>query len=136
MANSEQSNETGRFEVYVRPFPDANSGRWLISAMGGTQPLWSHDGRELFYVESRRALMSVAVTAAGAWNSKTAVKLFEGGFFLGSDGVNPFRMYDVTKDGRRFLMIKPEMVSGVAGPPNVIVVLNWFQELRRLAPLH
>ena len=56
-----ESNESGRFEIYVRPFPDVNSGRWQVSTMGGTQPLWAHNGQELFYVAPDGTLMRAAV---------------------------------------------------------------------------
>ena len=62
-----QSNESGRFEIYVRPFPNVDAGRWLVSTDGGIQPLWSKNGQELFYVGSNGALMSVSVVSEKSW---------------------------------------------------------------------
>jgi serine/threonine-protein kinase len=127
------SDESGQFEVYVRPFPDAYSGsRWQISSGGGKQPLWSRDGSEIFYRDFTGALLSVPVTPGAAFAPGRPVKLFEGAGYMGAGAQGGGRTYDVAPDGRRFLMVK---IAGPAEPPQLVVVLNWFDELQRLAPI-
>ena len=122
-----QSDESGIPEVYVRPFPDVNSGRWQVSASGGRTPQWRRDGRELFYVGADNAMMAVSIEPGTAFASGTPVRLFRGNYFLG--GANSIgRTYDVSPDGRRFLMIKPDAGSS----PAIAVVQHWFEELNRL----
>jgi len=126
------SDESGQFEVYVRPFPDAYRGsRWQISAAGGRQPVWSRDGRELFYRDFSGALMAVPVAAGPGFAPGRAVRLFEGSSYLGSGAQGGGRTYDVSPDGSRFLMVR---VGDQSSTP-LVVVLNWFEELKRLAPV-
>jgi len=76
-----QSNESGRPEVYARPFPDVNSGRWQISTDGGMRPLWARNGRELFYLTSTGGVMSVAVEEGSGFTVGRPTKLFEGRYY-------------------------------------------------------
>ena len=99
-----QSNETGQFETYVRPFPDANSGRWQISTSGGTRPLWARSGKELFYLGPSGAVMSVGVEGGSTFRAGSPTPLFEGPYFMNAQQKG--RTYDVSPDGQRFLMIK------------------------------
>lgn len=103
-----ESDASGRFEVYVRPFPNVGDGQWQVSTAGGYQPLWSRSGTELFYVGLDGALMTVQVEPRGtAWAAGTPVKLLEALYFTGGLGaVTTGRTYDVSPDGRRFLVIK------------------------------
>ena len=126
------SNESGQFDVYVRPYPDADRARWQISVDGGRQPLWSRDGRELFYRDFSGALMSVPVVLAPTFSAGQAVKIFDGSRYSGGGHFMSARTYDLSLDGRRFLMLKA-VVSGRA--ESLVVVLNWFEELKRLAPV-
>jgi len=126
------SDESGQFEVYVRPFPDAYQGsRWQVSAAGGRQPLWSHDGHELFYRDFSGALMAIPVAAGPGFSPGRPVRLFEGTGYAGGGPQGGGRTYDVSSDGRRFLMLR----NGEYAATPLIVVLNWFEELERLAPL-
>ncbi|HEV7607379.1 MAG TPA: protein kinase [Steroidobacteraceae bacterium] len=126
------SDESGQFEVYVRPFPDAYRGsRWQISAAGGRQPVWSRDGRELFYRDFSGALMSVPVPAGPGFTPGRPVRLFDGTGYTGSGPQGGGRTYDVSPDGSRFLMVR---VGDQSNTP-LVVVLNWFEELKRLAPI-
>src|SRR5262245_493573 len=86
-----QSNESGSWDIYVRPMRDLEHGaRAIVSTGGGTQPHWSRDGQELFYVSLRNEMMSVPVRRGDAWSSGTPVKLFDASpYFIGGDG-NPF----------------------------------------------
>jgi Tol biopolymer transport system component len=126
-----QSSESGREEIYVRPFPDVNSGRWQVSTNGGTRPLWRGDGRELFYYLPPGVIMSAPVTSGPVFSAGTPVTIVKGSYLSPQTG----RMYDVTPDGRRFLLIKESRPEGEAPPPpQLIVVQNWLQELKRQAP--
>jgi len=130
-----QSNESGRFEVHVRSFPDVNRDHWQISTEGGSQPLWSRDGRELFYRDLGGSLMAVKVTTEPTFVRGPVVKLFENAGYAGAGGLVMGRTYDVSLDGQRFLMIKLPVAAPDAPKQNsLILVPNWFQELKRLAP--
>jgi hypothetical protein len=123
-----ESDSSGRMEVYVRPYPNTNDGQWQISTGGGTRPLWSNDGHELFYVIPTPAapLMRVPVEMDGpTFHASAPIRLFEG-----YAAPNPSRTYDVAKDGR-FVMIKPA-ASNEADRRSLIVVQHWGAELRRL----
>ena len=117
------SYESGRSEIFVRPYPSLD-GKWQISTEGGVYSTWSADGRELFY---RRGTVMIAVDFdpdARPPHGDSQI-LFEGGF-----EVTRNRNYDVAPDGR-FLMVR---ATGERRPPEIHVVLNWFEELKRLAP--
>ena len=126
-----RSNETGRYEIYVRPFPDVDRGKWQISTNGGNAPLWSPDVRELFY-QSGRALMVAAVHAGASFSSERPRSLFEGPYFDIEPGL---RHFDISPDGRRFVMIKDVQEIEASARDELTIVLNWFDELRRLAPI-
>jgi serine/threonine-protein kinase len=126
-----QSNESGQDEIYVRPFPDVNAGRWQVSTGGGSRPLWARDGRELFYLAGDGRLTGVAVeTSNSTFTTGNPVRLLERAYLSPAPG----RTYDVSPDGQRFLMIK-EVGSDEGGATSeLVVVLNWFEELKRLVP--
>jgi serine/threonine-protein kinase len=125
-----ESNEAGGLmtDVFVRPYPDVERGKWRISDAGGYDPVWSRDGRTLFY-RSGRAVKSVTASGANpaAWGRP--VTLFEGDY-VRYEGLGPPE-WDVAPDGR-FLMLK--RTGALQPPPQVIVVLNWIEELKRLMP--
>ena len=117
------SDESGRFEVYVRPFPEG-AGKWQVSTNGGTQPRWSRDGKELFYVEGS-ILMAVPLKTAPSFSVSTPARLFEDARLNGLLHPN----YDVSKEGQRFLLA--EIVGDQADSPRSIhIVQNWFTEFR------
>ena len=70
-----QSNASGTFEVYVRPFPDVEGGQWLVSTAGGIEPMWSRDMRELFYRSPKGAVMRVPIVPGATWTAGTATQL-------------------------------------------------------------
>jgi serine/threonine-protein kinase len=121
------SDESGRSEVYAQPFPGPG-GKWMISTDGGNEPVWSRDGRELFY-RSGDKLMAVTIATQPAFVAGLPSVLFEGAFEPTGTGTSGF---DVSPDGRRFLMIQPTSPE----PPvtQVNVVINWFEELRQRVP--
>jgi serine/threonine-protein kinase len=123
-----QSDESGRLEVYVRPFPDVNSGQTQVSN-GGGWPLWSRDGRELFYLGPDRAVMSTRVEPGNTWTAASPTKIIDNPYLSPPDALFG-RTYDVSRDGNRFLMIKP--AGGQTS--SFILVQNWLAELERLAP--
>jgi len=119
------SDESGRDEVYVQTYPESNV-KWQISTEGGVSPRWAKNGSELFYRAGDR-LMAVEVETEPAFRAGNPRALFQGQFQYGND----FRTnYDVAPDGR-FLMIRS---LGESAPTHLNVVLNWFEELRRLVP--
>jgi Tol biopolymer transport system component len=122
------SNESGRCEIYVQPYPGPG-GKWQISTEGGTEPVWNHSGRELFYRNGEK-MMAVDITMQPSFAAGKPQLLFEARYEL-SPGT--FAYYDVSPDGQRFLMLKPNEV-GEAAPTQINVVLNWFEELKRLVP--
>jgi Tol biopolymer transport system component len=127
-----QSNESGQDEIYVRPFPDLARGRWQVSSAGGTRPLWSRNGRELFFLASN-GLNVVTVAPGSDFSAGRQNRLIGRRYFADTAFVG--RTYDIAPDGERFLMIKP---GGVADDrllrSDVIVVQGWFEELKRAAP--
>jgi len=126
-----QSDESGRNEVYVRPFPDVDRDRWPVSNGGGATPLWSPDGQEIFYIEpgSPDQLISVSVEATETSFSLGARTPLLDWPYRFTDGA---RTYDVSSDGQRFLAIKDG--GNETRTRQIIVVQNWFSELNRLAP--
>ncbi|MEO5741464.1 MAG: hypothetical protein ABIS29_12810, partial [Vicinamibacterales bacterium] len=127
-----QSNESGRHEVYVRPFPAENKGQWQVSSGGGTRPAWARNGRELFYLDQANKLTTVPVERSAATFALGIPALVLNTAYAGSIDFAS-RTYDVSPDGLRFLMIK-DNVSGAPKLPGIIVVLNWFTELQQRVP--
>jgi serine/threonine-protein kinase len=127
-----QSNESGQLLIYVRPFPDVDSGKWQVSQGVGAKPAWARNGRELFYLDGDNKLTSVPVdTEAQTFTFGNPTTVLARAYF------NPQfeRPYDVSPDSRRFLMIKENTGDpSTATPASMVVVLNWFEELKRLAP--
>ena len=122
------SNESGRHEVYVRPFPDVESGRWQVSTAGGSEPTWARNGRELFF-RNGMAVMSAPVKTEPRFVSGNPTIVFQGDYATPPGG----RTYDVSPDGRRFLMIKEATQD--TPQAHIIVVQNWTEELKRLVPV-
>jgi serine/threonine-protein kinase len=126
------SNESGRDEIYVRPYPGPG-GMLQISNQGGAQPVWARDGRELFYRQGSN-LMAVSIEAEPTFSAGRPRLLFEGDYDVGNiGGSDASSNYDVTADGERFVMVK--RVEPESSLRQLNVVLNWFEELKRLAPV-
>jgi serine/threonine-protein kinase len=120
------SNETGRREVFVVPFPNTKEVRWPVSVAGGTEPAWSRDGRELFYRNPRGYMVAVRVETESGFSARETTTLFADTAF---DRKDVRRQYDVTPDGKRFIMIRP-LASRHAS--RLILVQNFSEELKRL----
>ena len=125
-----ESDDSGRFEIYVRPFPDVATGRWQVSTGGGTQPVWTRGGRELVYLDGATHLTAVPVETTGStFRAGTPATLVTTVYAT----PDLYRSYDVSPDGQWFLMIKQD--TGQTAPsPSFVVVQNWFEELKRLVP--
>jgi Tol biopolymer transport system component len=118
------SNQSGPYDVYVVPFPKTATAKWAVSTGGGTEPVWSHSGKELFYRDVAGNLVAVEVHSTPTFSSGRSTILFPAGAYLSfARGVE----YAVAPDDRRFLMIR--QVAGSV-PDELIVVDNWFDELK------
>jgi serine/threonine-protein kinase len=127
------SQESGNSrEIYVQPFPDSG-GKWQVSVGGGTEPQWSHDGRELFYRTGEKMMAVEIDTHDGFVPGKPKI-LFEGHSVPTSNPEYVRANYDVSPDGQRFLMVAPGD-PGRTASNRIEVVLNWTEELKRLAPV-
>ena len=119
------SDETGRFEVYVRPFP-GGGGKWLVSVGGGSEPLWARSGEELYYRVGPKVM--VVEIGSGSDFEAGAPELLLDVETLNTTGLG-LPDYDVSSDGERFVMIAPVSMTPQT---EIYVALNWFEELRRL----
>ncbi len=121
------SNESGRYEIYVRPYPGPG-GKWQVSTEGGTEPVWNPKGRELFFRDGQK-MMAADYSAQSTFSAGKPKMLFEGPYLTTP---RSFPDYDVSPDGQRFLMLKaPEQAQA---PAPINVVLNWTEELKQKVP--
>jgi hypothetical protein len=120
------SDETGRFEIYIRPVSGTRR-RVQISTDGGEQPGWSRNGREIFYRQEEK-IMAVPVETGENLVVGKSRTLFE----IERNISWPIRTYGITPDGH-FVMIQP---LHAATSKQIYVVLNWFDELKRLVPVN
>jgi serine/threonine-protein kinase len=125
------SDETGQNEIYVRPFPNVDEGKWRVSRGGGVQPVWSRDGSELFYAKDN-SLLSVAIGTTPTFVASSPRVLFSGPYRQWRPGAIEGHTYDVSPDGRSFLMIRE--AEEVSAANEFVVIQNWFEELKRLVP--
>jgi eukaryotic-like serine/threonine-protein kinase len=123
------SDESGHDEIYVQPYP-GSGGKWQISTEGGTEPIWNRNGKELFY-RSGDKMMAVDIATQPSFGAGKPHMLFHGDYVPTAIKM-PY--YDVSPDGQHFLMIKPVDQEQAAAPTQINVVLNWFEELKRLVP--
>ncbi len=118
------SDESGRLEVYVRPFPEG-AGKWQVSVGGGTQPRWRSDGKELYYVQDT-ALIVVSVSTDQGFTLGQPKELFGSSDLFSRAAAS---MYDVSADGQRFLTITPAQAEDSTGS-SIHFVENWHEEFR------
>jgi Tol biopolymer transport system component len=132
------SNESGRYEIYVRPF-DPNSptgippggGKWQVSTQGGFSPRWNSDGKELFYVAPDGTVMSVEVTGSAVFQSGTPKPLFKPkGFSLTTTGVT-IANWDASSDGKKFIFPVTQSANTPGPATKFTVVLNWPSLLKK-----
>ncbi len=119
------SNQSGQDEVYLKPYPE-DGGIEQISTGGGREPLWGHGGNELFY-RNGNTMMLVPIQTKPTMSAGLPRPLFEGSYVYDSPDFTS--NYDLSPDGQRFLMVE-ELEVGT----QINVVLNWFEELKRLVP--
>jgi hypothetical protein len=133
-----QSDESGRVEIFVRRYPEIDAGRWQASTEGGTRPLWARSGRELFYFDASGSLLSVEVDpSAATFVAKNPKIVIASKYYMGFTGLGlDLRAYDVSRDGRRFLMLRDTPNPSPTSTPqaNLIVVLHWIEELKARLP--
>ena len=125
------SNESGQYEVYVRPYPGPG-GAVIVSTGGGTEPVWARDGTELFYRKGEQMLVTEVETER-TFSVRAATVLFEGRYEADRHPVGGIPNYDVSPDGQQFVMVRRTGEGERVAPP-INIVLNWFQELERLVP--
>jgi serine/threonine-protein kinase len=136
-----ESNESGQSQIYMRPFPNVADARYQISTGGGRTPAWAPNGHELFFV-NRTSIMAVTVQLTPTFSAGNPTKFFDApsilldGRFIGTGTGFTHRTYDVSRDGQRFLMIKENGGSNEGNAPlaGLIVVQNWFEELKAKMP--
>jgi serine/threonine-protein kinase len=121
------SNETGRAEVFVVPFPNASDAKWRVSLAGGIEPAWSRDG-ELFYRSARGEMVAVEVKTEPVFSVGATKVLFQDADYQRS-GVH--RQYDVTADGQRFILIRPMADERES---QLVLVQNFIQALQPSGP--
>jgi len=124
-----QANDTGRFEVYVRPFPGPG-GKWLISTAGGTTPTWSRTHRELVYRTPDNQIMASAYTVSGDTFRAEKPQLWAEGRIGPGTGQ---RSFDLHPDGQR-VAVAPDLAPAGGQQDRVVFIFNFFDELRRIAP--
>ena len=130
------SNETGRHEIFVRPFPDVDAGKWQISTGGGIQPVWAHNGRELFFANPLTCEFNAAefTTTSTTFQRGRVTTLFESpeGTLFDNSGLGNTDFYDVAPGDERFLMAR--RYEGDEAETSFVLVQNFFEELKRLVP--
>ena len=119
------STESGKPEVYVRPFPDVGSAKWQVSLSGGNTPVWAHSGRELFYLDGNLAMVSVTVQLGAAFAVTGHRVLFPAQGYSYAGG---YPTYDVTPDDSRFVMIRSVAPSAET---EMVLIQHWAEELKR-----
>jgi serine/threonine-protein kinase len=121
------SNESGQFQVSVRPFPGPDR-KWQVSTDGGTHPRWNSNGKEIFY-RNESKMMVVNVAPGSELTFSEPRVLFDQRYAFGTAQTIP--NYDVSTDGLNFVMVKDDAEAG-----RLNVMLNWFEELKRLVPVN
>ena len=124
------SNEAGRFEVYVRPYPGPG-GKWQISTGGGVFPTWSRTTRELFYGTPNRQIMTAPYAVEGDSFRAGKPRLWSEGRYVVR---GPNRMFDMHPDGTRVALAPVEQTGG-AKQDKIVFLFHFFDQLRRIAPV-
>jgi len=121
------SDESGRTEVYVRPFPNTGDARYAVSHSGGSEPRWSHAGTELFFRDEAQNLVAVDVTTGAGFRVGAERTLFSTREFVTD---NRHHAYAVSPDDSTFYFIRESTRTANAG--QIIITINWFEELKRI----
>jgi Tol biopolymer transport system component len=118
------SNESGQFEIYVRPFPETATAKWQVSTAGGSEVAWAHSGRELFYINGKGEMVSAQITPGATFSLGKQTPLFS---TIPFNRPGPIPSYSVSPDDQRFLMVRE---GDNAQPSELIVAENWLQVLK------
>jgi len=121
--------ENGQANIIVRPFPNVEDGRWRVSNAGGSQPLWSRDGKELFYLDVEHFLNRVPIEGGASFTTGPQTKLFSR-TYIAEIPTYAGRQYDISSDGKRFLVMKVVATTTNEEPTTIVIVQNWFEEVR------
>ncbi|WP_411281180.1 TolB family protein [Gemmatimonas sp.] len=121
------SDETGRLEIYVRPFPETQGARYTVSRAGGSEPVWSHSGNELFYRDGANRLVAAEIAPGPVFRVVTERALFSTSGYVTD---NRHWHYTVSPDDRTFYFVKSGAQAGAQN--ELVVVLNWFEQLTRM----
>jgi serine/threonine-protein kinase len=121
------SNEAGRKEIYVRPFPNTGDGLWQVSIDGGVEPIWSQNGTELFYRTLAGDVMTAQVVTENEFVVGERRRLFRLALALVNDDN---RFWDTREDGQRFLMFLPVGSSAMRARGDAVMIENWFTAVR------
>ncbi len=124
-----ESDRTGRVEIYVRPFPNVEDAEYKLTTDGGTSPLWARNGRELFYWKESGdlvSIMAVPISPGQTFDFGAPQQITLGRYARPSWDTQ----YDVAPNGR-FVLMKP---VGQPARDEIVIVVNWFEELKRLVP--
>jgi Tol biopolymer transport system component len=127
------STETGQREVFVRPFPDVEAGKWQVSTGGGVSPVWAHSGRELLFVDGARQMVSQEVLPGAVFQRGGQRVLFSVDRYRQTENIS---FFDPSPDDQRFLMVRPqEEIAGGGSErsaPVLVIVENWLDEVDRI----
>ncbi|MEP7325527.1 MAG: protein kinase [Gemmatimonadota bacterium] len=129
-----ESNETGRMEVYIRPFPNTEGGKWQVSTDGGQAPLWAHGGREIFFVDGNRNMVVTPVAGGMSPGLGERRVLFRMGVDLYLGEPENYTPFDISPDDKRFIMVR--QAATAPEKPTFILVENWFEELKARMGAH
>lgn len=123
------SNETGKLEIYVRSYPDLK-GKWQLSTAGGFSPIWSPDGKALYYVSNVAKMMRIPIQLQPTFRAGKPQAIFDVSQMNFPN--NPVHNYDISPDGKRFVMVKN--VSFQSSGSTLNIITNWIQELKERVP--
>ena len=118
------SDESGTMEIYVRPFPETSSAKWQVSTAGGSQPVWSKSGRQLYYLSGKNELVAADIRPGTTFAVGEQRPLFSFAPFL---RLGPIPSYLVSADDRRFLMLRE---GESAQESELIVAVHWLDGLK------
>jgi len=121
------TDASGRFEVFVRPFPDVHDGIWQVSTDGGAEPQWSRDGKELFYRDASGWMVKADVSTKPTFSVESRTRLFDAGAYMSTDYGH---YYAVEPGGKRFLLLRSAAFESVGSRDRMVLVRNWLPELR------
>ena len=129
------SVETGINQVYIHPYPEVNSGRWQVSINGGNEPVWRSDGKSIYFIGSEDQLLRV--TNLSDSDSQFSASFPEIVVELDDVQINRTRNYDVHPTDEKFLFLRAPGTVGLlnADVVSLVMVENWFEELKRLVPI-